>query len=652
MKRAWLLAAVLFLLVASLSHAAPSVRAQSADTLAASGETTFYLLPGTIVYSGYPLNVTYQGSVSFSNVSGAQNCEVSVASARVSYGGLKPEITAFCYYWQPTAYVTVVVDLAGTYTGGSVTAPPFSYVTVKLLNGNGTVVATATLYPSQPISVVEDTITQVMVVNISSISYAAVPPNPTVGQEIQFVPAGNVTLGIYFSEPPSYSTLLTLKYKTGSVTFVPNGSAYTTVSAENVPLGQSVPITIYNNGMVIYSGGLSMPGTQNYGGAIVTTGMPILNLIPPSAGVVGQPETQVAGQIYVISLEAGEVTVEMNVNNVSTSATVTTAGPINVTVTLTGQVTDITGYYIITYSNDGQNVSVRVPFSQNYSLTVGDVVEIAFMMIFAFLVVASALMILAGLFLRNFGIVSIGFMTLIGAILLFLIPTLIGDVMYLLNLAGFQDPALVGTTLTLQTLGTAIDRSIAYVHFEATLFGTLMTGVGAAFLAAGTALYGAAAGSTATIFGSPLAEPLGNLANEVLTFGAVASILGLAMSALGELYGVFIAVVIVVMLFVAVVQIVFGAVTGNMAPAFNTIIGMAAVILMVLLAPVLLATLGRVAYQSTIQINLGITQINIPTPATLGIVVFAMVILVIILVVALQRLIATLGGMTGLGAMI
>ena len=654
MKRAWLLVAVLLLLVASLPQLAPRARAQGTGTLILTGETTIYLLPGTSAKNLSSPVFTYRGTVKF-NATGSY-CMAVVSPAQVSFGGLEPRAVASCNYnpSTSTANVTVFVNFAGTYMGGNVTAYPIGNVTVTLFNVGGAPVASATLAPNQRVSVIEDTVTQVAILNVQSYNYTVVPAHPTVDQEIQFVPVGNdVELGIYFSEPLSATPTITVNYQTGAVQFTPTRwSSYDTVTVNGVPLWQSVPVTVYSNNVSVYSGYISASNLSNLGAAAITTGPPILNFVTPTYGL-GQAETEVVGQAFVEELSSGTLIVTMYVSGKSNETTVTSPGPVNIIVSLPGTVKNVTGYYNITYiASNGQRVTVKVPFSRNYALSVGYIVEIAFIAVFAFMIAASAFMIIAGLFLRNFGMVYSGFMTIIGAVLLFLIPTLIGDIIYLLNLAGFSDPALVGTTLTIQNLGRAIDNSISYVYTVAVQYSNLLYMSALAFFTLASLLLGSAAGASISWFLRGISNALALLADDFVMLSAVAFILAAALNALALLYGVFIAVAIVVMLLVAVAQIIFGAVTGNMAPAFNTIIGMAETVFMVLLAPVLLSTLNLVSYKTELHINIGPLHFSVPTPATLGVAIFVIVILVMVLVIAMRRMLSAFGGVSDMAAMI
>ena len=620
-----LLAAAALALLALAPLAAPQpARAASAEyTLSLMNLTPVYLLPGTPGSSVPP--VVYIGTIIYGG--GWTSCSASAAPSSASYGGLAPQVSATCSASSPgVASVTVYVTFSGTYVGGNYTAYPFNYVTVTFYYPNGSR-ASVVANPNSPVSVREDSISGLMVVSATITGYSAIPPNASLGETVLFVPVGTAELNVLVSQPVSGAAELNVSYGTGwASAYLPPGGTLAAAEAKNFPLVPQAAVAVYNYGYEVYAGQVSV---GNYGGAAVAVYFPILNYYPGSKGGY----TAVTGQVDVANLSAGTLTVVMNASGVIGSVTISSPGlyyePV---VNVSGQPAELIGYYQITYTNAGHSVTVKIPFSQSLSLNIGNIVYIVFLATFVAMLVGGALAIVAGLLMRNLALTYGGLVFFIGAVLLFVVPTLIGDVIYLLNVAGFNDPALVGTALTVQNLGAAVDASIEYVYRSAMSLSSVML----------------ALASAATIVAGALAVFAGGVAGDLAMLALTAWLLYGALKALAVLFPIFIIVTLVIMLIIGALQILVGALTGNIAPALETIVNLASVILLVLLAPVILATLNKIAVASEIHI-LGHP---LPSPAYVVIALIEALLLVLIMVYAFQRMLSALGGAVGLAASI
>jgi len=632
------------------------LRAQGSYTLAPESSKSEYRL-----FRNMQINdvVTYSG-IGYSRLNNWDYCELDIYPMGPVSGISGTLREKSCRKEGNAVSVSITVSISGKFSGGTVNWIPFTSVAAKIY-ANGSV-ADVVYFSVIPIVFKEVTIKSIdfdaPAVDKSDVSYEATASEVPVGSAVTIYPVAATNLVITLSDYLSIPATVKIRYQVGDkswdgyVTFSTNSL---TQKFKTVPIPFNMPLSIevvYND-VSLYTTSLDLPSkatSERLGGTIIATAPPI---------VYKKDNTFVVrSQLNILQLNDGYVEVTMHIvaDGKSGTATKTYNNP--------GYITDlevpvgdtrpssISGEYEIKYiASNSKSVYVKSTFTAiSYELPSGTLVKYIFYFIFSFVAAASFGSIIAGLFLRRPELQSAGVLMLATGVLIFLIPQIMGSVVYLLiRTSHVVDPIGIGQNIRVSDLGGLVEAAIkstcdmAYARAdEMTSYAT-----GALSMLAGLAAAGAALGAAGILTGGALSiivgqiiGAIGSILIQIATAGYLSAIF---LKALALVYPIFINVVLTVLLFAALLQALFSMFTGTYGQVFHTVISISLVILSVLLTPVVLATIEQLKSENTYVIpyvNIPIPNIFVTFPLTLIEVMF----LTSMMVLAFQRMLAVFSG--------
>jgi len=648
---------IMAIIVLATSAHSVMLRAQGSYTLAPS-KTEYRLFKNMEIRE----SVTYMG-IGYPRISNWDYCELEIYLMS-PISGISGTITSkSCEKNGIAVSVSISVSISGKYTGGgTVNWIPFSSVAAKIY-ANGTV-ADVVYFSVLPIIFKEVVIKGIdfdtPAVDKSSVSYETTASEVPVGTAVTIYPVAATNLVITLSDYLSFPATVNLRYQVGNkswdgyITFDTNSLAQKFKTAP-IPFNMPLLVEVIYNNASLYSTALDLPSkasSENLGSAMISTAPPIVYKKDNAFFV--------RSQLNILQLSGGHVEIIMNVvaDGRRESASGTYSSPTyvnNLEIPLGDKrPSSISGEYIIKYvGSNNREVNVRATFTAiSYELPSSSLVRYVFYLIFMFVTSSSFGSIIAGLFLRRPELQSAGVLMLATGVLIFLIPIIMGNVVYLLvRTSHAVDPIGIGTDIKFSDFGRLVESAIQKTcetaiarADEMSSYATGALGALVALAAAGAAL-GAVGiftgGALSTIVGQ-IVGAIGSILVQLATVGYLSAIF---LKALALIYPIFINVILTVLLFMALLQALFSMFTGMYGQVFHTVISISIVILSVLLTPIVLATIEQLKAEHTYVIP----YVNIPIPnifVTLPLTLIEVMFLTSMMVLAFQRLLAVFSGMT------
>jgi len=606
--------------------------------------------------------ITYSG-VGFTNVEDWDSCVLEVQPAGTISGINVRIIDKSCKKEGYAVLANIKILLSVNYTGGSISLIPFTSVVAKIYKG-GSVVGVV-YFSVIPINFKEVTITGVDIdassIDPSRISYSTPATEVPVGTTVVIYPVGPSKLSMSLSDYLSYPATVEVRYMVGNKTLstmvtLNTDSLVHQFETDSIPLGMQLPIEVVHNNITVYAGAVDVSkALTNIGGAMVVTTTPT---------IYKDRDTFYASAPLNIAHLNGQLRIQMVIEVTTDSGTDTKT--VERVYTEPGYTSDlkvmlgdkrpksISGYYLITFNKDGKEVNVRVNINNiSYVLGTGSVVRYIFYMVFTFILASSFGSIVAGLLLRRPDLQSGGVLMLTTGVLIFLVPQIIASTVYLLvRTTHVVDPINVPGRVNINDLGAlvdaAIEKTVQFAFDTAnTLFSQANIALGLLALVAAAGTVGGAflgwltAGAASIIIGQ-IAGALGSFLIQMAFLGFIASAF---LKALAILYPIFINVVLVVLLFAALLQALFSMFTGAHGQVFHTVMTISMIILTVVLTPIVIATFEQIKAEHTYHVEFGPIKLDIPNIfVTLPVTALEIVFLAGVMVLAFQRMMATLSG--------
>lgn len=596
--------------------------------------------------------ITYRGSVE--GPSDWDYCKVT-ASAR-GVNGLTAEVaSARCDKYGRHASITITVNIGGAYGGGDASWTPLSAVRVAFY-ANGSVIDT--VYPSvEPIEVREVSVSLELAdppIDTSQVRYRMVPEKPALGSSIYIYPAGPLYTVLTLSDNVDVPTTLTIEYRqSGGNTsrrevYVSSFSRSYAVTLRDVDYRYTLTYSVKNEDVVVASGSFNvstLAGEYSAGGAMFMISKPYL--------IWQKKQYRVVSHVYVTAI-SGTLSVVMTVdgaNDGPAHVTITAPGTYDLVVSIGADKTNVSGSLSFTFSGHADTVLYSTSFNlARETIPSGATIQSIFTTLFIVMSGAGFASIVAGIVLRRPDLQTNGVITLASSVLIFIVPTIMGYIVVALVQGGLEDP--VGLQdLTMMNLGDKIDRALSYtqelgVSYANRLIFTSLGIVGIiGLLGAATAGGGVLGIFTGGALSQFLGRVLGDLGGQLISMSVMGFIGGWILKALAIVYPILVKAVLLVLLAVAVYQALFGSMTGTSHVAFNTIINIALVVLLVLVVPVVLAAIDRTSYEQKITVKIKGFSIDIPNVfAQLPLTLLQVLMLATVLVISFHRLVTVLGG--------
>lgn len=614
-------------------------------------------------------SITYRGTVPVYTPN-FTNCVLEVYPAPVT-AGLSVSVTSkSCTKTDSSIDVIITISVSGTYSGGSFNWAPISSAVARVYNGSELI---TTVYLSvQEIRINEVTIERIDVKSIEGVKYESSPSTPSIGTLIEIKPLGTPVFIASINLYPSFPTTLVFRWNVGDR----QGSEYIFFSTDkltsefrlstSVSLIENLRYVIYHRDLLLTSDTIDLASaarSKGLGMASFTLMNPQLSFYNPK-----RPEqrgTFIVGSISVGELSGGRITATMSVAGVGDDTRdIWSSTTEDLVVSVPDfkpdrEFTAYVRYTVVFTSYDGTSTQ---PISVSTTVTykpvpirgesLGKFLEGVFFILFVFILGAGVMSFLFGFFSRRQDLMSSGIIIISTGTLVFLIPTLMGYVIAALTIAGFEMPREdipELSRLNMANLGSAVAKSVEYIQRKALQFAGLLTITGTGLLAGMAAL-------TATSFlggfigkiltGGVLTAILTQIVTLMLTMGIASFVTAAALTILGLIYPALIAVSVVILLFAAIAYCLYAGVTGNIGPAWQTIISLSITIFLLLLAPVIFASLDKIPEQYAPPID--IAGFKIPNPVAIvlkiGVGIAEIILLAAILAASLSRAISAVSG--------
>jgi len=633
------------------------VRAQGSYTLAPS-KLEYRLLRGMQINE----EVTYSG-YGYWQQSDWDSCELEVYPAGTISGITGTIRDKSCSKVGNAISAKITVLVSGTYTGGTFNWIPFASVAAKVY-ANGSVVGVV-YFSVQSILFKEVTVKDVsfdtLPADASSVVYKTDAPEVPAGASVTIYPEAPANLVITLSDYLSFPATVEVRYAvynktwTGYVTFDTN-SLTQKFKTEPVPFNVPLSVEIVYRNNSLYSTTLdTTKAISDLGGAIIGTAPPIVYKKDNTFYAQSQVNiVQLKGRLSItmeVVADTGKDRISRTIEKVYTSPGLTTDLEVMLS---SDRPKSISGDYIIKFSNNGKELSVRVTFAGvSYELGGGTIVRYIFYMIFMFVVASSFGSIAAGLLLRRPDLQTGGVLMLTTGVLIFLIPQVMANVLILLiRTSHTVDPYGVTQNINVNDLGALVDTAIrktTEMAFDTANqmvgYATGALGLVAVIAAAGGAAGGIAGWLTAGAASIIIGQIVGTVSAILIQVSLAGYISAIFLRALALLYPIFLNVILTVLLFVALLQALFSMFTGAHGQVFQTVISISMVILMILLTPIVLATFEQLKAEHTYHLEVGPIKLDIPNIfVTFPITLIETVFLASMIVLAFQRMMAVLSG--------
>lgn len=604
--------------------------------------------------------VLYSGTYS-AGVSGWTHCTVSVTYAG-PVGGIQAVQVGdpVCTKTGDTSFrVEVKLRFIGTYTGGTFSYTPITSARVVLYNGTDTM--STIVFSTESISVSEVVVTSVSTrsppVSPGSITYKIIPNNPSVGSLVYILPVGDINLAITLDRAPTVPP--NFVFRAMVVSSTSSASVETTVDFQQgatsmdftiagAPLDASIQYELYQNNIYVYGGQLQLPvNVEDYGKAVFTAEPPTL---------VWKSRTYyVYGSVNVLELQSASLDIQLQANSASDSKSIRSPGRVSFELPQgENRPSSVQGQYVVTFKpSSGASHTVTISFSTSYMYTSGKFLSYVFYAIFNVMLGASLFTFFFGFFMRRADILGQSMLMLIFTALIFGVPTIMTHIISAVKATGLEDPIGIGE-ITVMNIGEKLDAAIQYIQDKGYYFSTLMLAGATSLvfvlgvligLAIGGGIAGIFTGGALSIF---LGNVLGAFGQHIVSIIMLLYLGSIALSALTAVFPIFMNVIIMLILFVAILQAFFASVTNNVAPVVNSIISLSVVVMLVIMTPLVLATLDKLYYQLGLvqTISFGPVKFEIPLNpfAALAIAIIQIIFLVTVLAMSFHRLMTSMQG--------
>lgn len=604
------------------------------------------------------------GSSSESTIIGCTPENVSVyTSVGSSQTGFYPSSAQFtvpyCYMeYLPSGGVEIILYGTITFSGPGYTGVEYSFyispvLHLTFLTGNKTV-SGLYAFPSPSVTVEKVQPSSLQVSVSSNINYAVVPANPSVEEDITIEPAYQANATVSWSPVVTAGTYVNITCQLNGNTVFTQDNYYVSGGSISSTFG---PIPIIGNGgtltCVFVSG-------KNFLGAVSTStgnisasnslGYAQLMILMPYISTTSQGYYDLNFSAYVYNLTNAQLTINIYVNQSQVGTMAATEpgmyyysyqlsnyNPLSV------NQPPLVGYYQVVFTPDnGNSVTFNVTFKiTNAYMALANVIDIAFYVALGLMLAVGFILMVFGFLLGQKMLIQGGIVTLFAAVLLAMLPTLMGYLLLILLESGVSNPIGLTPDITFDNIGYYVAKSTSYVALMANSFSSQASNTA-------WAVIGVAAGATVGSFFT--AGGLSGLASMLFQMALGLLLAANVLHILAAIFAPLLTITIVVMMLSIVLQILIAIVSGNIEPAMQSIMELVSLIFFLLLSPIIVATAA--AYTKAAS-TIHIWIFSFPNPTgSLAAVMIMLMIIVAILVLALKSLLGAVGSFGNLGSLL